>query len=143
MLAPSEDLGASSTDKITSHSSYYGSNESPQNINDNNMNDSARSFGTHTSYQSGSVASIEYAMKSIHLSRVTDDRFAEELKNEISILKELDHPHIVRPIETFEHRNQIFIVMELCSGGDLYSRDPYTEEEAARIVSSILSAIGK
>jgi calcium-dependent protein kinase len=32
--------------------------------------------------------------------------------------------------------------MELCSGGDLYSRDPYTEDEAARIVSSILSAVG-
>jgi calcium-dependent protein kinase len=44
-------------------------------------------------------------------------------------------------METFEHRNQIFIVMELCSGGDLYSRDPYTEDEAARISSSILSAI--
>lgn len=41
----------------------------------------------------------------------------------------------------FEHRNQIFIVMELCSGGDLYTRDPYTEEEAARIVTSIVSAI--
>jgi serine/threonine protein kinase len=81
-------------------------------------------------------------MKSIHLSRVTDDSFVTELKNEISILKKLDHPHIVRAIETFEHRNQIFIVMEICSGGDLYSRDPYTEEEAARIVSSILSAIG-
>ena len=39
------------------------------------------------------------------------------------------------------HRNQIFIVMELCSGGDLYSRDPYTEEESARIISSILSAV--
>lgn len=44
-------------------------------------------------------------------------------------------------METFEHRNQIFIVMELCSGGDLYTRDPYTEAEAARIVGSILSAI--
>jgi calcium-dependent protein kinase len=30
---------------------------------------------------------------------------------------------------------------ELCSGGDLYSRDPYTEEEAVRITSSILSAV--
>ena len=109
------------------------------------MNDSARSFGTLGSQQSGmgggGVSSIEYAMKSIHLSRVTDESFVTELKNEISILKQLDHPHIVRPIETFEHRNQIFIVMELCSGGDLYSRDPYSEEEAARIVSSILSAI--
>lgn len=82
-----------------------------------------------------------YAMKSIHLSRVTDPTFVEELKNEIAILKSLDHPHIVRPIETFEHRNQLFIVMELCTGGDLYGRDPYTEEEAARIISSILSAV--
>jgi serine/threonine protein kinase len=82
-----------------------------------------------------------FAMKSIHLSRVTDQSFVEELKNEIKILRHLDHAHIVRAIETFEHRNQIFIVMELCSGGDLYSRDPYTEEEAARITSSILSAV--
>lgn len=49
--------------------------------------------------------------------------------------------HIVKAIETFEHRQQIFVIMELCSGGDLYSRDPYTEEEAARITSSILSAV--
>lgn len=63
------------------------------------------------------------------------------LATEIAILRSLDHPHIVRPIETFNHRNQIFIVMELATGGDLYARDPYTEEEAARITSSILSAI--
>lgn len=31
--------------------------------------------------------------------------------------------------------------MELCWGGDLYSRDPYTEDEAARIAASILSAV--
>ncbi len=82
-----------------------------------------------------------YAMKSIHLSRVTDQRFLQELKNEVAILRDLDHPHIVKAIETFEHRNQLFIIMELCYGGDLYSRDPYTEEHAARITNSILSAI--
>ena len=65
----------------------------------------------------------------------------EMLKNEIAILKTLDHPHVVRAMETYEHRNQIFIVMELNYGGDLYARDPYTEEEAARITTSILSAI--
>ena len=31
--------------------------------------------------------------------------------------------------------------MELCSGGDLYARDPYNEDEAARIVQSILNAV--
>ena len=31
--------------------------------------------------------------------------------------------------------------MELCSGGDLYSRDPYCEADAARIALSILKAV--
>ena len=141
MLASEDDMAVSSTDKISSHSSYLGSDVCP--TNHNNMNDSTRSHGTHTSYQSTSVTNIEYAMKSIHLTRITDEKFVEELRTEIGILKELDHPHIIRPIETFEYRQQIFLVMELASGGDLYSRDPYTEEQAARIISSILSAIGK
>lgn len=34
---------------------------------------------------------LTYAMKSIHLSRVTDPTFVLELKNEIEILKSLDH----------------------------------------------------
>ena len=60
-----------------------------------------------------------FAMKSIHLSRITDDTFVEELRNEVCILKTLDHPHIIKAIETFDHRNQLFVIMELCSGGDL------------------------
>jgi serine/threonine protein kinase len=88
-----------------------------------------------------SIHEMKYAMKSIHLNRITDETFINELQNEIEILKQLDHPHIVRLIETFNHRNQVFMVMELCTGGDLYTRDPYTEEEAARIISSVLSAV--
>jgi serine/threonine protein kinase len=99
--------------------------------------------GTQHTVGSSSSSShqIVHAMKSIHLERVTDPTFISELKNEVEMLQSLDHPHIVRAIETFEHANQLFVVMELCSGGDLYARDPYTEEEAARITGSILSAI--
>ena len=31
--------------------------------------------------------------------------------------------------------------MELCEGGDLYTRDPYLEKEAQHIITSVLSAI--
>lgn len=81
------------------------------------------------------------ALKSIHLSRVTDETYVNELKNEIDLLRSLDHPHIVRPIEVFEYRHQIYFTMEALSGGDLYARDPYTEGDAARIITAILSAI--
>jgi serine/threonine protein kinase len=33
------------------------------------------------------------------------------------------------------------LVLELCSGGDLYSRDPYDEEQACNIVYSIVDAV--
>ena len=62
-------------------------------------------------------------------------------QNEIDIMKRLDHAHIARLIETYDHRGHIYLVLELCSGGDLYTRDPYTEDQAARIVNSIMSAV--
>ena len=36
-----------------------------------------------------------FAMKSIHLDRIADEAFIAELKNEISMLRALDHPHVV------------------------------------------------
>mmetsp|Transcript_13686 Transcript_13686/g.19991 ORF Transcript_13686/g.19991 Transcript_13686/m.19991 type:complete len:523 (+) Transcript_13686:87-1655(+) len=90
--------------------------------------------------QSTNKADSSYALKSIVLSRISKE-FLDELRNEIDILKHLDHPNIVKAYETFESRRQIFVVMELCSGGDLYERAPYTEREAAKIVTKLLSAV--
>lgn len=41
------------------------------------------------------------------------------LTSEISILKQVDHPNIVRLFEVFEDKKYIHFVMELCEGGDL------------------------
>ncbi len=82
-----------------------------------------------------------YALKSIHLNRLNDLLYINELRNEIEIMKRLDHPHISKLIETYEDHGNMYLILELCSGGDLYSRDPYTEDQAARIVGSILSAV--
>jgi calcium-dependent protein kinase len=59
----------------------------------------------------------------------------------VEILKSLDHPNIVRAFETFDFRGRLYIVMEMCGGKDLYSRDPYTEAEAKRIMTSLLEAV--
>jgi serine/threonine protein kinase len=40
----------------------------------------------------------------------------------VEILRALDHPHIVKAIETFDYHGQLCLVLELCSGGDLYAR---------------------
>jgi len=100
---------------------------------------SIRSSNTTTTTAADS--SVFYAMKSIHLNRVTDPTFRKELENEIAILKSLDHPHVVRALEVYEHRSQVFVIMELCQGGDLYTRDPYTELQAYRVIAQVVSAV--
>ena len=69
----------------------------------------------------GTQKEYRYALKSIHMDRV-NDIFIKELMNEIAILQALDHPNIVKAIETFEFNKQVYLVLELCNGGDLYSR---------------------
>ena len=81
-----------------------------------------------------------YALKSIQKGMMTR-ACMKEMINELDILIHLDHPNIVRVYESFESKRQIYIVMELCSGGNLFSRSPYTEKQAQRIMSQVLSAV--
>jgi hypothetical protein len=121
-----------------------------EDVNDDGKHDvAANLFQDFTSMSTMSKHSIPsdrdykmvYALKTIHLNRITDPKFLEELRNEIDVLKSLDHPNVVRAIETFEQRNQLCIVMELCSGGDLYTRDPYTEDQARRIIRKLTHCV--
>ena len=71
---------------------------------------------------------------------VKEDKIAQ-LKNEVEILKTLDHQNIIKAYETFNTKRQIMMIMELCTGGDLHARMPYTEAQVADIVRQMLSAI--
>jgi len=80
------------------------------------------------------------ALKEISKDQV-DGVFLEELRNEVAILRTLDHPNIVRVYEMFESKRAIYLVMEYCYGGDMYARVPYTEAQAAKIMTKLLSAV--
>jgi calcium-dependent protein kinase len=60
---------------------------------------------------------------------------------------QLDHPNIVRIDEVYESTNEIYIVQELCLGGDLFDRLDeqedyhYTEAQCARLVKMMLSSV--
>eukprot|EP00931_Biecheleriopsis_adriatica_P018158 TRINITY_DN12799_c0_g2_i1.p1 TRINITY_DN12799_c0_g2~~TRINITY_DN12799_c0_g2_i1.p1 ORF type:complete len:535 (+),score=142.81 TRINITY_DN12799_c0_g2_i1:78-1682(+) len=66
-------------------------------------------------------------------------------KQEIAIMKAMDHPNIIKLFETFEDRRFMYLVMELCSGGELFDRiieaGHFGERDAAIIVQQILHAI--
>lgn len=51
-----------------------------------------------------------------------DLKKTQSFEAERSMLADLEHPHIVRMFECFQESHNLFIVLELCRGGELYSR---------------------
>ena len=85
----------------------------------------------------------QYALKSIRLDRTSFKKSDEsELRNEISVLRSLDHPNVVHVIDAYDAGSTVYVVLDLCEGGDLYARDPYTECEARAIARQLLGAVG-
>ena len=67
------------------------------------------------------------------------------LLNEINILKELNHPNIVRMFEFFEDETRYYLITDFFSGGELFqelqTNGPLSEENTAKIVKQVLSCV--
>lgn len=75
-------------------------------------------------------------------------RFTAELalfRQEITFLKSMDHPNIIRLYETFEDYANIYMVMEYCRGGELFDHVAaskyFCEASAAKLMRQILSTL--
>lgn len=75
----------------------------------------------------------------------TSVKYVAKFKQEIQIMKELEHPNIIRLYETYEDDANIYLVMELCEGGELFDRiisaGFFTEREAAVYVKQMAGAL--
>lgn len=74
-----------------------------------------------------------------------DEKEMDMLKNEIAILKDMDHPNIVKMYEFLEDEKRIYIVTEICKGGELFdeilNRSKFDEKDGAIVMKQLLSAI--
>ena len=86
----------------------------------------------------------ERAVKIIKKDKMSETQKVR-LKYEVDILKNLNHPNIVRLYEVFEDNKTIHLVTELCDGRELFeeiqSRKNFSELEAAIVTKQILQAI--
>ena len=66
-----------------------------------------------------------------------------EIKNEIDILKELDHPNIVKIYEFYDTLTDFYIVTEYCKKGELYGyiKNNYTENQLAVLFYQVFSGL--
>ena len=64
--------------------------------------------------------SIKYATKKLDKSKyITNPRAKKYLDNEIEILKNINHPNIIKLIEIKDTPKYCYIVTEYCNGGSL------------------------
>ena len=72
------------------------------------------------------------------------------LANQISLLKKINHPNIVRLIDLKKTKNHCYIVMEFCNGGDLSGclkkykalhRRPFSEEIVQYIMRQVVNGL--
>jgi calcium-dependent protein kinase len=88
---------------------------------------------------------VRRAVKIILRKGIYGETASCELLQEVQILKELDHPNIVRIFEFFEDSKHYYIVEELCTGEDLFEmiskRERLTETQAACIMQQVFSAV--
>ncbi|CAG9311417.1 unnamed protein product [Blepharisma stoltei] len=84
-----------------------------------------------------------YAVKSISKDRVLKE--TESLRRELEILQIVDHPNIIKMYEIYEDKKYIHIVMELCTGGDLFDylllKGTLNEMEVATIMKKLMLGV--
>jgi serine/threonine-protein kinase ULK/ATG1 len=61
----------------------------------------------------------DYAVKVISRQRIGNEKLQRNLEQEISIMKDISHENVVRLFGTFTSKNNIYLVLEYCGGGDL------------------------
>jgi len=70
---------------------------------------------------------------------------AEELASEVEVYLTLDHPNIARLYDVYETPTHINLVMELCGGGELYTRvmhnGAFAESEVQNVSLQMLRAV--
>uniref|UniRef100_A0A6V7QQW9 non-specific serine/threonine protein kinase n=1 Tax=Ananas comosus var. bracteatus TaxID=296719 RepID=A0A6V7QQW9_ANACO len=84
-------------------------------------------------------------MKILAKSTILKHKMVHQIKREISIMKIVRHPNIVRLHEVLAGRTKIYIILELVNGGELFDKIVHQgklhESEARRYFQQLIDAI--
>ncbi|XP_022144943.1 CBL-interacting serine/threonine-protein kinase 24 isoform X2 [Momordica charantia] len=85
------------------------------------------------------------AMKVLAKSSILKHKMVEQIKREISIMKIVRHPHIVRLLEVLASQTKIYIILEFVTGGELYDtivlQKKLPEMESRRYFQQLVDAV--
>ncbi|XP_034700071.1 CBL-interacting serine/threonine-protein kinase 24 [Vitis riparia] len=85
------------------------------------------------------------AMKVMAKSTILKHRMVDQIKQEISIMKIVRHPNIVRLHEVLASQTTIYIILEFVTGGELYDKIVHqgrlSENESRRYFQQLIDAV--
>jgi calcium/calmodulin-dependent protein kinase I len=88
---------------------------------------------------------VAFAVKCVNRKKLSEEDEAA-LLDEVDILKEMNHVHIIRLYDFFTEPSTYYLVMEQMSGGELFDRIVakayYNEKEARDTCKILLEAVG-
>lgn len=84
------------------------------------------------------------AIKRVPMNNLSSKQL-KAFDRQLELLRDLDHPHVVKLIHCFKEHNDMYIITELVNGGELFSRlverKSFTEKEARAIMRILLEGL--
>ncbi|XP_043714216.1 CBL-interacting serine/threonine-protein kinase 8-like isoform X2 [Telopea speciosissima] len=85
------------------------------------------------------------AMKVIDRSTIIKHKMVDQIKREISIMKLVRHPYVVRLREVLASRTKIYIILEFITGGELFDKIVHhgrlSENESRRYFQQLIDGV--
>ncbi|CAN1771914.1 CBL-interacting serine/threonine-protein kinase 14 [Linum perenne] len=85
------------------------------------------------------------AIKAVSKHKVQKGGFAANIKREISIMRRLHHPNVVRIFEVLATKSKIYFVMEYAKGGELFTKiakGRFSEALSRKYFQQLITSIG-
>ncbi|CAK61716.1 unnamed protein product (macronuclear) [Paramecium tetraurelia] len=107
--------------------------------------------GSFGSVYRGTQGNKFVAIKILNLKFYDNPAYKQALKNEITLMMELQSPNVVRILDALcdQHDNELFLIIEYCEGGDLrhlLSHQPnqrFQESAAIAIISQTIQGLSE
>lgn len=84
-------------------------------------------------------------IRAMKIIRKNSEKVVSSVFDEINVLRQLDHPNIVKVFEYFQDEQNLYIIMEHLKGGSLFDRlkavSRFGEREAAYVMKQVLQAL--
>ncbi|KAL3813598.1 hypothetical protein ACJIZ3_014866 [Penstemon smallii] len=104
-------------------------------------------YTCRANFKKGELKGQEVAVKVIPKAKMTTAIAIEDVRKEVKILRALTgHNNLIQFYDAFEDHDNVYVVMELCEGGELLDKilsrgGKYTEDDAKIVMMQILNVV--